>query len=95
MKILIENLKPGVSQFNKESYFTFWVKFWDPKTDMWFSVSGWRYWPARRTLSTPAMHKGGQNYSNTTKVSKSVYNQILLEIERVTGADEVEELAAA
>jgi hypothetical protein len=103
MKILIEQLQLNSKRVKslETTYYTFWVRFFALGSPASISVSGWRYWPERRTLSTPSIKKSDARYFNTCKPTPDVYMAILSEVERLLGmppaephAAQVESLAA-
>lgn len=82
MIILIEQLQQLDSKVKgvETPYWSFWVRFMEGPDGI--SVSGWRYWPDRQSLSTPSVYKGGR-YWNMTKVQTTTYNRVKEEIERL------------
>jgi hypothetical protein len=94
MRVLVEQIKPGVSAHSSTMYFTFWVRLMDPRTGWWMSISGWRYYPERRQLSGPSISKGNGSYVDTVKYDAELRNEIQRQIEAYVGAEEPEPVAA-
>jgi hypothetical protein len=88
MNIIVDNLQPTTAKVKgfETLYYTFWVRFMVTGSPDWVTVGGWRYWPDKRTVSTPSMNKGGlKGYYNTTKIPPTTYSRILDEVERHLG----------
>jgi hypothetical protein len=86
MRILIEQLKPGTKKDAAREYWTFWVRVFSG--DLWVSVSGFRYFPDKRTIALPAAQKGNGSYHDMTKMSGVLFNRILEEVERLLGVED-------
>jgi hypothetical protein len=95
MKVLIEQIKPGVSPNTSQVYYTFWVRFMDVKTGLWITSGGWRYFPDTRTVYSPSVSKGNGSYVTTVKTSTELHNLIQSKLETLLADEVVEELPVA
>lgn len=74
MFVAIDNIAPHEAR-NGRRYFSFWAKvYFDDNRFM--SVSGFKYYPDTKTISTPSVNKGDEKFINTAKLSALLYNDI-------------------
>lgn len=74
MFVAIDNIAPHIAR-NTRQYFSFWAKvYFDNET--FISVSGFKYYPDTKTISTPSVNKGDEKFINTAKLSAKLYNSI-------------------
>ena len=79
MTILIEG--PKWVQGQKRGYFAFWVRLIHGVVSI--AISGFKYFPDKKTVSTPSAMKGEGRFVDTVKVTADTYNLILKEALRV------------
>lgn len=81
MKTFIERLTYRPAVGDKDAYYTFWVKLFNPKSPEYYAtISGFRYWPESGKLATPSVGKGEGKYVSSSYFSKAIYDQILGEV---------------
>lgn len=74
MFVAIDGIAPQRSQSGRR-YFSFWAKlYFDDELSI--NVSGFKYYPDTKTISTPSVNKGGDKFINTAKLSGKMYNAI-------------------
>ena len=88
--MMIEN--PKWVQGQKRGYFAFWVRLLDK--DLSIAVSGFKYFPDSRTVSSPSNCKGDGKFVNTTKLSAELYNLIMTKAQEMLGGTAEEEATA-
>ena len=89
MKIIIERLEPATKTVSgvKTTYYTFWVRFYETTGELLYvTTAGWRYWPDKRKVGSPAIFKGqGKGYFNTLHFPAEVYNIVHTQVEEALG----------
>ena len=76
MFIAIENAVPQKAKTGRV-YFSFWAKlFFDDEGSRAISVSGFKYFPDTKSVSTPSINKGDTKFINTSKLTAEMYNDI-------------------
>ncbi len=88
MTLFVEKPKLVVSQAERK-YYCFSLRILEGEFSL--SVSGWRYYPDNRTISTPSQYKGQGKYVNTVNLTAETYNIVQDVAIKMFGGSDVSE----